>query len=120
VNVRFVSEALVPSEERLDSPALSRGEPALPQRFRWHGDELVIAAVRRTWRSTSTDRGDTYLARLWYETSLRDGRVAVIYFDRKSRGGRPHWWLYTIGEGDAGPEREAPSAPPTPRKDPPR
>jgi hypothetical protein len=114
VKERFVGEALVPSEEWVDSPALSRGEPALPQRFRWHDDELAIAGVRRTWRSTTTDRGDTYLARHWYEATLRDGRVAVVYFDRKARRSASRWWLYTISEGDAEAEREAPSAPPTP------
>jgi len=93
---RFVSEPLVPSDEWLDSPALSRGEPALPQRFRRSDDELVIAGVLGTWRSTNTDRGDTYLARHWYELALDDGRVAVIYFDRKARAGRPRWWLYTV------------------------
>ena len=108
---RFVGEPLAPSGEWRDSPALSRGEPALPQRFRWHDDDLVIAGVRRTWRSTNTDRGDTYLARHWYETTLHDGRVAVIYFDRKARAGQPRWWLYTIAEGDPGPNREASSSP---------
>jgi hypothetical protein len=115
---RFVSEALAPSGERLDSPALSQGEPALPRRFRWHDDDLVIAGVRRTWRSTNTDRGDTYLARHWYEAILDDGRIAVIYFDRKARAGQPRWWLYTIAAGDAGPEREASPVSLTPRKDP--
>lgn len=93
---RFVSEPLVPSDEWRDSPALSRGEPALPNRFRLHDDELAIAGMLRSWRSTNTDRGDTYLARHWYELALADGRVAVIYFDRKARAGQPRWWLYTI------------------------
>jgi hypothetical protein len=110
-NVRFVSEALAPSAEFCDSPALSQGEPPLPQRFRWRGAELVVAEVRRTWRSTNTDRGDTYLARHWYEAGLSDGRVAVVYFDRKARSGAPRWWLYTVSEGHAGPGREPPSSP---------
>jgi hypothetical protein len=100
VKERFVSEPLAPSDEWRDSPALSRGEPALPQRFRWHDDDLVIAGVSRTWRSTNTDRGDVYLARHWYETTLDDGRVAVIYFDRKARAGQSRWWLYTIAAED--------------------
>ncbi len=111
MTARFVSEPVAPSDEWLDSPALSRGEPALPQRFRWHDDDLAVADVRRTWRSTNTDRGDTYLARHWYEVALHDGRIAVIYFDRKARTGRSRWWLYTIAEGDAGPEREASPSP---------
>lgn len=50
----------------------------------------------RSWRSTNTDRGDTYLARHWYELTLIDGRTAVVYYDRKARRGKPAWWLYTL------------------------
>jgi hypothetical protein len=115
--VSFVSEMLKPSDEWLDSPALSRGEPALPRAFRWREDDLVVTAVIGTWRSTTTDRGDTYLARHWYELALADGRIGVVYFDRKARGGQARWWLYTITEGDDVPERESFPSPP-PRKDP--
>ncbi|HEY0613806.1 MAG TPA: DUF6504 family protein [Candidatus Elarobacter sp.] len=92
----FVSEALAPSAECIDTGALSRGEPPLPREFGWRGERLVVGTVRRTWRSTTTDRGDVYLARHWFEVLLADGRSAVLYFDRKSRRDRPHWWLYTI------------------------
>jgi hypothetical protein len=117
MKTRFVSEPVTTSDEWIDSGALSRGEPALPRRFGWHDESLLVAEVRRTWRSTTTDRGDTYLARHWFEIALEDGRVAVVYFDRKARGGQARWWLYTIAEGDAVPERESPSSLP-PRKEP--
>jgi hypothetical protein len=58
-----------------DSPVLvsflrrARSEPTLPRRFGWHDESLVVAEVRRTWRSTTTDRG-----------------------------GQARWWLYTIGD----------------------
>jgi hypothetical protein len=92
----FVSEALRASAECVDNGALSRGEPALPKEFGWRTERLVVRGVRRTWRSTNTDRGDTYLARHWYEVELDDGRVAVVYFDRKARRETPRWWLYTL------------------------
>ncbi|HZW53923.1 MAG TPA: DUF6504 family protein [Candidatus Elarobacter sp.] len=100
---RFVSEALTASAESVDTGGLSRGEPALPKSFAWHGERLAVREVVRTWRSTNTDRGDTYLARHWFEVALDDGRVAVIYFDRKARRGEARWWLYTITGEDAPP-----------------
>lgn len=93
---QFVSQALTASADTIDTGGLSRGEPPLPKDFAWRGDRLVVRDVLRTWRSTTTDRGDTYLARHWYELALADGRTAVVYFDRKAHRGRARWWLYTI------------------------
>ena len=92
----FVSEALTASGETIDTGGLSRGEPSLPKEFGWREERLVVHAVVRTWRSTNTDRGDTYLARHWFELALADGRTAVVYFDRKAHRGQARWWLYTI------------------------
>ncbi len=92
----FVSEALTPLDGVHDADGPARGEPAVPLAFRWHDEQLDVEAVNRTWRSTKDDRGDTYLKRHWYEVRLRDGRVAVIYFDRGARRGTPRWWLYTL------------------------
>jgi hypothetical protein len=99
---QFVSEALSASAESIETGALGRGEPPLPKEFGWHGERLVVKEIVRTWRSTNTDRGDTYLARHWYEVVLSDGRVAVLYFDRNSRRDQPRWWLYTLA-GEARP-----------------
>ena len=92
----FASEPLEPAAEALDTGAQSRGEPALPSVFTRRGERLTIAEVVRTWRSTNVDRGDAYLARHWYEVRAVDGRVAVLYFDRKARRGSARWWLYTL------------------------
>ncbi len=96
---RFVSEALVPGDAYVEGQPLGNGEPPLPQRFGWRDDGLVVERVVRAWRSTIDDRGDSYLARHWFELRLTDGRGAVIYFDRQAKRGRPRWWLYTIDEG---------------------
>jgi hypothetical protein len=97
VSVRFVSEPLHAADaEYLTSPALSQGEPPLPRRFRWRKEEIEIAEITGTRRSTKDDRGDTYLAKHWYEVRLADGRDAVIYFDRKVKRTTPRWWLYSI------------------------
>ncbi len=94
----FVSEPIEPGGEFVDGAALSRGEPPLPRTFRWRDAELAVEGVVRAWRSTKTDRGDDYLARFWFEFTTRDGRTAVVYFDRKARRETPRWWLYTISE----------------------
>jgi hypothetical protein len=104
----FVSEAIVPTGNLFDADGPGAGEPALPASFRWHDELLQIDAVRRTWRSTKDDRGDTYLKRHWYEAALSDGRIAVIYFDRGARRGAPRWWLYTI-TGPQNPEESSES-----------
>ncbi len=97
----FISEALTPLAALHSADGLVNGEPAVPAAFRWHGDVLEIKTIRRTWRSTKDDRGDTYLKRHWYEAELRDGRIAVLYFDRGARRGAPRWWLYTLAASDA-------------------
>ncbi len=97
---RFVGEPLSASAETVDTGALSRGEPPLPREFGRRDDRLVVRDVVRTWRSTITDRGDTYLAKHWFELVLDDGRTAVVYFDRKTRRTQPRWWLYTIADAN--------------------
>ena len=99
---RFVSEAVTASQDLFEA-RFGNGEPPLPSRFGWRGEELVVGAIERTWRSTNTDRGDSYLARHWYALLLADGRAATIYFDRKARRGAPNWWLYTLSDA---PERD--------------
>ena len=101
MSVRFVSEPLHAADaEYVTSPALSQGEPPLPRRFRWRNEEIEIDEISGTRRSTKDDRGDTYLAKHWYEARLADGRDAVIYFDRKVKRGTARWWLYSIS-GDS-------------------
>jgi len=98
VAAHFVSEPLQAGEQLVDASAFGRGEPPLPEHFLWRDEKLVVRAVVRTWRSTNTDRGDTYLARHWYALALADGREAVVYFDRKARRGAAVWWLYTLAD----------------------
>jgi hypothetical protein len=99
---RFVSEALRSGSDLFDAK-FGNGEPPLPLRFTWRDEELIVTAVLRTWRSTNTDRGDTYLARHWYTVHLADGRDATLYFDRKARRGSANWWLYSLTDA---PERD--------------
>lgn len=95
---QFVSEAIQPVEGSFDPAAMSRGEPALPTAFQWKECTLTVRALVRTWRSTRLDRGDTYVARHWFELDLKNGRRAVVYFERQARRKAARWWLYTIDD----------------------
>lgn len=92
----FISEAIEPEHGAFDTTPMSRGEPAVPRLFFWRGEQLVVSAVDRTWRSTKHDRGDDYLAKHWFEIKTTDGRLATIYFERHPRKHEARWWLYTI------------------------
>jgi Family of unknown function (DUF6504) len=91
----FLGQSLIP-EGALDASVLAQGEPSLPRAFTWDNDRIEVGTLRKTWRSTKDDRGDTYVKKHWFEFETTDGRVAVVYFDRGARKGAPRWWLYTL------------------------
>jgi hypothetical protein len=91
----FVGKPIAP-EGALDVAALAQGEPSLPAAFTYDGERLEVRELRKSWRSTKDDRGDTYVKKHWFEFETADGRTAVVYFDRGARKGAPHWWLYTL------------------------
>lgn len=91
----FIGKNLTP-EGALATDALAQGEPSLPSAFTWDQDRIEVGTLRRAWRSTKDDRGDTYVKKHWFEFETTDGRLAVVYFDRGARKGAPRWWLYTL------------------------
>jgi hypothetical protein len=93
--MRFIDEPLV-AEGAWDAAVLARGEPSLPASFRFRNELLEVRVVRRRWRTTKDDRGDTYAKKHWFEFETHDGRIAVVYFDRGARKSVPRWWLYTL------------------------
>lgn len=95
---RFVSEPIRVVGEAVSTPV--NNEPSLPAAFTWRGETLQIAALRNTWRSTKTDRGDVYLKRHWFEFEMPDGRVATVYYDRAAKHGSSPWSLYCIEDAD--------------------
>ena len=86
----------MPEGGAIDVAAMSQGEPSLPAAFRYGDDLLTVDVVRRSWRTTKDDRGDTYLKRHWFELFTSDGRTAVVYFDRGAKRGHSRWYLYTL------------------------
>ena len=94
---KFVSRPIVPAGEGFVTPA-SGSEAPVPRAFRWEDRTLEIVAVLRRWRSTKSDRGDTYLRRHWFELETTGGERIEVYYDREARRGAAVWWLYTIDE----------------------
>ena len=98
---RFISEPLEPIGAAFDADAMARGEPGLPRRLRWRGEEIEILEVLRSWRDTGPCRhgsGERYLRKHWYEVRTASGAALRIYFERQPRGGRKaaRWWLYSM------------------------
>ncbi len=94
---KFVSRPLATTGDGFITPA-SGNEPPVPRAFLWDGRTLVVGAVVRAWRSTKTDRGDSYVKRHWFELEIENGVKIEVYYDRDARRGQSQWWLYTIDE----------------------
>ena len=94
---RFVSCPIAPTENGFITAAAGN-EPPVPRAFTWEARTLTITDVVRRWRSTKTDRGDSYLKRHWFELRTRDGATIEVYYDREARRGTARWTLYTIDE----------------------
>jgi hypothetical protein len=94
---KFVSRPLAPTADGFVTPA-DGNRPPVPRAFEWEDRRLVITSVVRAWRSTKTDRGDTYLKRHWFELETACGLTIEVYYDREARGKASRWWLYTIRE----------------------
>jgi phosphoribosylglycinamide formyltransferase-1 len=84
---------------------MSAGEPGLPARFLWRGQEYRVAAVLEKWKTTGPCRhgsGEQYVRRHWFRIVTDDGRQMEIYFDRqpRSRQKNQRWWLAAVWERD--------------------
>ena len=94
---QFVGEPIEPKVGSFDVSAISRGEPSLPTAFMWRGEEIVVGALRKTWRGTKTDRGDVYVKRHYFTFASADGRTFTVYCERQpAKAHGPRWWLYTV------------------------
>jgi hypothetical protein len=98
---QFVSEAIRPVAETIDTTRMATGEPGLPRQFRWKTRTIHIARVLRTWRETGPchhGSGERYVRKHWFEVLTDSGDRLKIYFERQARSGKntSRWWLYTI------------------------
>jgi len=101
---QFVSEAIEPVGASFATADMARGEPGLPQRFRWRGREYAVEDVMDQWKESGpchSGANEMYLRKHWYRLRTDDGTVMNIYFQRQAKRGTkgarsPRWWLYTI------------------------
>ena len=98
----FVSEEMTPVAGTADTAAMARGEPGLPGRFMWRGDEYGIAGVIEKWKTSSPcshGSGEVYLRRHWYRILTDPPAVMTVYCQRQARNRRrpkARWWIYTV------------------------
>lgn len=98
----FISEAIEPVAGTADVTPMTRGEPGLPGKFRWRGDEYVVEEVLEQWKDADSRRGDggqQYIRKHWYRIRTTGGEVMRLYFLRQpssTKRQKSRWWLYTI------------------------
>jgi hypothetical protein len=99
----FVSEPIVPVEASFDPAGMARGEPGLPQKFRWRKKEFVVAEVLERWKEHGDCRhgsGERYVRKHGYRVRTTDGTVMKLYFQRsQGRGKLPtksRWWIQSV------------------------
>lgn len=108
MNKHFIGEPIEPVIESMDTRRMATGEPGLPMRFRWRGEEHEIAAVleqrRQTGRCTSGS-DEQYVRKHWYRVRTAAGVEMKLYFERQARSARERtarWWLHSIVRAEAG------------------
>lgn len=100
----FISEAIKPKVDAIDTSRMAVGEPGLPKEFVWRGETVQVAQVIRTWRETGPchhGSGEMYVRKHWYEVVTTSGERMKIYFERQSRPGaskKDRWWLFSVEE----------------------
>jgi len=102
----FVSEPIEPVAGAFETAAMTRGEPALPGRFKWRGRQYSTAEVLETWKQTGPCRsggGEQYLRKHWYKIRTGEGPVMTMYFERQARSksrSKARWWLYAVEDAE--------------------
>ncbi len=99
---QFIAEAIEPIAEAMDTRRMATGEPGLPMRFRWRGEEHQIAKVLDQWRQTGPCRSgsdEQYVRKHWYRIRTTAGAEMTLYFERQARSARElksRWRLHTL------------------------
>ena len=96
----FISEAIQPLSETIDTTRMAKGEPGLPRQFQWRSQIIDIARVLATWRETGPchhGSGERYVRKHWFEVSTDSGVKMKIYFERQPRSTKKsRWWLFSV------------------------
>ena len=99
---RFISEPIRPVAGTADTHGMARGEPGLPERFVWRGQEYTVDRVLAQWKETSGCKSggdERYVRKHWFHVRTTTGDEVKIYFERQPRSGRQRklrWWLYGL------------------------
>ena len=98
---QFICEPIKPVIGTMDTRPMTRGEPGLPKKFIWRGEEYMVADVLETWKETSPCRSgspERYVRKHWFRIRTSDGREMKLTFERQSRSSqqsKTRWWLYS-------------------------
>src|SRR5476651_1911931 len=102
----FISEPIVPVEASFDTGGMARGEPGLPQKFRWRKKEFIVEEVLERWKEHGDCRhgsGERYVRKHGYRVRTTDGTVMKLYFQRSAGLGKlpikSRWWIHSVVEG---------------------
>ena len=98
----FISEPITPVKGTFDPAGMARGEPGLPQRFRWRKKEYAVAEVLEQWKDhgdCAHGSGERYVRRHGYRVRVTDGTVFRLYFQRTFGRAQPssqRWWIQSV------------------------
>jgi hypothetical protein len=101
IKEKFISEAIEPATDLLDTSRMASGEPGVPLEFIWRGKTIRITKIRRCWKETGPCRhgsGERYVRKHWFEVVTESDGIMKIYFERQPKGSRKtsRWWLFTV------------------------
>lgn len=102
MNERLISEPIQPVPSETGFEPFVVGEPILPERFVWRGEEEVVAEILERWKGTSEGTAamsEEYVRRHWYRIRTVSGKEMKIYFERQARsqsGRKQRWWLFSV------------------------
>jgi phosphoribosylglycinamide formyltransferase-1 len=103
----FVSEPITPLEASFDAAGMARGEPGLPQQFRWRKKVYLVVQVLEQGKEHGNCRhgsGERYVRRHTYRVRTADGTLFQLYFQRSFGRGRlqarRRWWVRSVETAD--------------------
>ncbi len=96
---QFISEPITPVPGAFDPRGIAQGEPGMPARFVWRGEEYRVDEVLAVWKTSGPEAtGEVYLRRHWWELRTTTGLVMKIYFERQKnrKNAKDRWFVYTV------------------------
>ena len=98
----LVSEPIQPVFSAVQGGVQAAGEPVLPAKFVWRGEERTIAEVIERWKELSRPGAamqERYVRKHWYRIRTEAGEEMKIYFERQARskgGAKQRWWIFSV------------------------